>query len=326
MRVGVLYNIIKSSESKEVEEDLMEMTNGIKKSLESYGHKVFLINADENLFENLKKKRIEIVFNVCERFNDNSLFEPHVAAMLELSGTPFTGSDCLTLSMCNNKIRTKEILTAYKIPTPKYQVFYSCDEKLNSDLKFPLIVKPEQQENSIGITKDSIINDEESLRRRIKYVNEEFNQAALVEEFIKGNDVEVSIIGNNSLFVLPIGKVVYEKLSDAAEDKIFCYESKWDLESKNYGDYVKADLAKDVEEKLKRLAIKIYKMFNIKDYGRIDFRLTKNNEPYVIEVTANPGLSKICSTSESAEWINIGYKELINKIFETALKRYAIKK
>jgi D-alanine-D-alanine ligase len=327
MRVGVLYNTIESSENKEVEEDLMDMTNEIKKSLENYGHEISLINVDENIFEDLDKKNIEFVFNVCERFNGNSLFEPHVAEMLELSGVPFTGSNYSTLSVCNNKISTKEILKAYKILTPNYQVFHSFHEKLNPNLRFPLIVKPRQQENSIGITQESIVYDKKSLRKRIKYVNNEFKQEALVEEFIKGEDIEVGVIGNgNDLFILPTAKVGYEKLTNVSEDKIFCYESKWDLKSKNYGDYVKADLPKDVEEKLRQLAIKIYKIFNIRDYGRIDFRLTKNEGPFVIEVTANPGLSKVCSTPESAEWIGIGYKDLINKIFESALKRHKINK
>lgn len=323
MRVGVLYSITKNSKTKEVEEDLMEMTEEIEKSLASYGHEVLLINADESLFENLKKKKVEIVFNVCERFNGGSLFEPHVASMLELSGIPFTGSDYSTLFMCNNKMRAKEILSAYKMPTPNYQVFYSYDEKLNPGLKFPLIVKPRQQENSIGITEDSIVYDEEKLRERIKYVNDTFKEEALVEEFIRGEDIEVGIIGNDEdLLILPIAKAGYEKLTEVPGDKIFSYKSKWDTKSRDYGDYVKADLDEDVEEKLKKLATKIYKIFNIKDYGRVDFRLTKNNEPYVIEVTANPGLSKVCSTLESAEWANISYKELINKIFESALKRY----
>ncbi|MBL7054329.1 ATP-grasp domain-containing protein [Candidatus Woesearchaeota archaeon] len=327
MKTGVLYNTIKSSETREVEEDLMEMANKIKKSLENNGHEVSLINADKNLFKNLNKKNIEFVFNVCERFNGNSLFEPHVAAMLELFGVSFTGSDYVALSECNNKIKTKEILTVNLMPTPKYHVFCSPDEKLNPGLKFPLIVKPKQQENSIGITKDAVVYDEKSLRERIKYVNDEFKEEALVEEFIKGIDVEVGIIGNgDDLFILPLAKVNYENLSDADENKIFCYESKWDLKSKNYGDYVKADLSEEVEEKLKRLAVKIYKIFNIKDYGRIDFRLTENNEPYVIEVTANPGLSKVCSTLESAEWIGLSYRELVNKIFESALNRYDISK
>ena len=323
MRLGVLYNLIESSETEEVEEDLMEMAEEIKKSLESYGHEVFLINADENLFQNLKKKEIEMVFNVCERFNGNSLFEPHVAAMLELSGIPFTGSDYSTLFFCNNKIKAKEILNAYKISTPKHQVFYSYDEKLNPALKFPLIVKPGQQENSIGITEESIVYDEENLRKRIEYVNETFKEEALVEEFIKGEDIEVGMVGNgDELLVLPIAKAGYEKLGEVPEDKIFSYKSKWDTTSKGYGDYIKAELDEDVEEKLKKLAARIYKLFNIKDYGRIDFRLTKENEPYVIEVTANPGMSKICSTPEAAEWVNICYRELINKIFKSALKRY----
>ena len=158
-------------------------------------------------------------------------------------------------------------------------------------------------------------------------MNKEFNQAALVEEFIKGNDVEVSIIGNDDdLLVLPIAKVNYKKLSEVSEDKIFCYESKWNLKSKDYGDYARANLPEEIEKKLKKLAVKIYKIFDIKDYGRVDFRLNKDNKPYVIEVTANPGLSKVSSTPESAEWSNISYKKLINNIFESALKRYKVNK
>ncbi len=323
MKIGVLYNILKSSDTKEVEEDLMEQTGEIKNSLEKKGHSVFLIEGGENFIEDIKKKKIEIVFNVCERFRGTNLFEPHIAGMLEAFGIPFTGSTFSTLSLCNNKIRSKEILTAHKIPSPGCQVFFSPDEKINSDLKFPLIVKPRQQENSIGITKDSVVYDEKSLRKMIKYVNDEFNEEALVEEFIRGKDIEVGIIGNgDDLFFLPTAEVGYEKLPDVPEEKIFCYESKWDLRSKNYGDYIKANLPKPAEEELKKISKKIYRIFGINDYGRIDFRLTKENKPYVIEVTANPGMSKICSTPEAAEWTDINYQELINKIFQTALKRY----
>jgi D-alanine-D-alanine ligase len=323
MRVGVLYNILRSSEIKEVEDDLMEMTHGIKESLENQGHRIFLIKGTENFPQNLRNKKIEFVFNVCERFRGSSLFEPHVAGLLEISGIPFTGSGFLTLSLCNNKVRSKEILTAYKIPTPKYQVFCSPKEKLDSSLRFPLIVKPKQQENSIGITKDSIVYDERSLKKRVKYVHSKFNEEVLVEEFIKGSDIEVGIVGNgDDLFFLPTAKVSYKKLSDVKDDKIFCYESKWDPKSENYGDYVKANLPKNTDKRLRKLAKRIYEVFGIRDYGRVDFRLTKNNKPYVIEVTANPGLSRVSSTPEAAEWAGMLYEELINKIFQSALKRY----
>lgn len=325
MRVGVLTSLNKGSETKEVDEDLDEMAVLISESLKKKNHDSLLIKADDNIFHNIKDSKINFIFNVCEKFNDDPVFEPHVAALLETAGIPFTGSDGHTLFICNNKIRSKQILANYDIPTPGFQVFNSHEEKLNPDLKFPLIVKPEQQENSIGITEESIVNDEVSLSKQVKNVNEKFKQAAIVEEFVKGDDIEVSMIGNkDDLFFLPIAKVEYGKLDKKSENKIFCYQSKWDLKSRNYGDYIKADLPKDMEEELEKISKKVFNIFKIKDYGRIDFRLSKENKPYVIEVTANPGMSKICSTPESAEWIGISYEELIDKILNASLKRYGL--
>lgn len=325
MKVGVLYNTIKSSKLKEVEEDLEEFAINVIESLSHHGHDVVKINADKNFFSNIQDKKLDFVFNICERFENDYYFEPHVAGMLELAKIPFTGSDSATLNICNNKVRSKEILIANNIPTPKFQVFHSHSDKLDSNLEFPLIVKPKQQENSIGITENSIVYDGKSLRNRIKYVREKFNEESLVEEFIKGDDVEISIIGNgNDLMILPFAKVGYEKMKKIPEDKIFSYHSKWETESDHYGDYVEAKLPSEITEKIKEISIKVFRLFNIKDYGRVDFRLTKDHKPYVIEVTANPGLSKCCSTLEAGLWIGMDHKEIINKIFEAARKRYGM--
>src|SRR3989338_3396930 len=182
MRVGVLSNIFKSfSDYKEVEQDLVQVGIAVKEALESHNHEVSFFDVNEKTFEKLRKAKIDIAFNVCERFNGNRFFEPHVAAMLELLGLPYTGSGPLALATCINKIRVKEILMFYKIPTPKYQVFYSRNKKLDADLEFPLIVKPSQTDNSIGITQDSVVNAESELRKKVDYVIRTYNQPALEE-------------------------------------------------------------------------------------------------------------------------------------------------
>lgn len=322
MNVGVLYNTIKSSKNFHVEDDIEDMAKDIISSLEKENY-VTALSSDNKLLQNIKKSNLDMIFNICERFKDNSMYEPHVAAMLEMSGIPFTGSGPLTLFLCNDKIRSKDILINNKVLTPNYQVFDDHNKDLDQSLDFPLIVKPRQQENSIGITKDSVVKDIESLRNKVKEVNEKYKQEALVEEFISGKDIEVGIIGNGEdIIVLPIAKVTYKNMKGDDCDNIFCYESKWDIKSECYGDYEKAELNDCVKDELKKTALKVFKIFNIKDYGRIDFRLTDDNQAYVIEVTANPGLSKVCSTPQSASWGNISYSELINKILNHAKKRW----
>ncbi len=322
MKLGVLCNTINKTECYEVEKDLADMAQDIKNSL-VHSHDVIILNADKDLSSKIKDHKIDFIFNICERFNDNSLLEPHVAAMLEMLNIPFTGSDHHTLAVCNNKIRSKEILTANNILTPRYQVFHSPDDKLDSGLDFPLIVKPRQQENSIGITQDSIINDKQSLKNKIKEIKERFNQESLVEKFIPGEDIEIGIIGNDKdITILSPAKVHYKKLNIKEDNKIFCYESKWDKNSEKYGDYTLADLDQKILARLEKISKKVFRIFNIKDYGRVDFRVSKEGVSYVIEVTANPGLSRVCSTPQAAEWSGIRYKELINKILEAARKRY----
>lgn len=322
MHVGVLCNTIKDSQTGEVEQDLFSTSSEIISAIKNKGFASSIMNADDNLIKNIKQKKYDVIFNICERFNDNSDFEPHIAAMLELSGVPFTGSSHSTLTVCNDKLRSKEILTSNNILTPKYQLFSSVNHKLDSELNFPLIVKPRQQENSIGINKDSVVNDKESLRKVIRKVMEKYGKEALVEEFISGDEIEVSIIGNgNDLTFLSTAKLTYKNNNNSPEN-FFHYESKWNGNSQVYGDYTKANLSNDVETKLKNISINIYKLFKIRDYGRIDFRLSKDSKLFVIEVTANPGLSKVSSTPQAAGWMGWSYQELILKIIDTTKKRY----
>ena len=329
MRVGVLSNIFKSfSDYKEVEEDLVQVGSAVKNALESYGHDATFFNVNEKTFEKLRRAKVDIAFNVCERFNGNSLFEPHVAAMLELLGIPYTGSGPLTLATCINKIRVKEILMFYKIPTPKYQVFYSRNKKLDAGLEFPLIVKPSQTDNSIGITQDSVVNTESELRRKVDQVVRTYNQPALVEEYIDGCDFDAGILGNGSDLVnLPVAEVIYSNLPEN-EYKIFSYEAKWDKDSdiyKNTSYKVMTDMPKYLDLRIKKTAADVYNILECRDYGRVDIRLSRDNIPYVLEVNPNPGISADCSIPSAASSIGLSYKEMIYKIFCNALNRYNLK-
>jgi len=332
MKVAILSNFFKKeSDYKEVEEDLMEVGKAVKRVLENYGHQALFFDVNEKTYEELRKSNIDVAFNVCERFNGSSLFEPHIASMLELLNIPYTGSGPLTLATCINKVRVKEILMHHGILTPNYQVFYSRNKKLDPELKFPLIVKPVCMDNSIGITKDSVVHDEEELRSKVGFILRTYDQPALVEEFIDGREITVGIVGNGrSATVLPLSEVLYNKWPENL-DKIYSYEAKWQKDTDSWQGLsidCPADLPKYQEYRIKRTALQVYDILGCKDYGRIDFRLSKEGVPYVLEMNPNPGISPVVTSDEQPDFMpyaaiksGMTYDDLILKIFEEALDR-----
>jgi len=333
MRVAILSSVFKKeSDFKEVEEDLYVVGNSVKKVLESAGHETVFLDVNEKTFEELRRMDIDFAFNVCERFNGSSLFEPHIASMLELLNIPYTGSGPLTLATCINKVRVKEILMHHGILTPNYQVFYSRNKKLDPELKFPLIVKPVCMDNSIGITKDAVVHNEEELRSRVSYILRTYDQPALVEEFIDGKEITVGIIGNGrNTAILPTSEVLFNNWPDN-ESRVYSYEAKWAVDSTQWRGIsidIPANLPKYQEYRIKRIALQVYNILGCRDYGRIDLRLSADGVPYVLEMNPNPGISPILSAEEQPDFIpfaaekaGMNYEQLILKIFNEALERY----
>jgi D-alanine-D-alanine ligase len=332
MNVAILSSLIKKeADYKEVEADLMEVGRAVKNVLEKAGHTAIFFDVNEKTYEELRKSDIDMAFNVCERFNGSSLFEPHIASMLEMLNIPYTGSGPLTLATCINKVRVKEILMHHGILTPNYQVFYSRNKKLDSELKFPLIVKPACMDNSIGIAKDSVVHTEEELRTKVGSILRTYDQPALVEEFIEGREVTVGVLGNGKTAnLLPVSEVVFDRWPENL-DKIYSYEAKWVEDSDSWsGLHIEcpADLPKYQENRIKRIALQVYDILGCRDYGRIDFRISKEGVPYVLEMNPNPGISPIVSKEEQPDFMpfaiqkaGMSYDELILKIFEEALHR-----
>jgi D-alanine-D-alanine ligase len=333
MRVAILSSVFKKeSDFKEVEEDLYFVGNSVKKVLENSGHETVFLDVNEKTFEELRRMDIDFAFNVCERFNGSSLFEPHIASMLELLNIPYTGSGPLTLATCINKVRVKEILMHHGILTPNYQVFYSRNKKLDPELKFPLIVKPVCMDNSIGITKDAVVHNEEELRSRVSYILRTYDQPALVEEFIDGKEITVGILGNGrNATILPTSEVVFNNWPDA-ESKVYSYEAKWTIDSTQWRGIsieIPANLPKYQEYRIKRIALQVYNILGCRDYGRVDMRLSSDGVPYVLEMNPNPGISPTASLEEQPDFIpfaaekaGMNYEQLILKIFNEALERY----
>ena len=175
--------------------DSWETIQGITVALEKKGHRVTFLEGDETLYNNLYAVKPDICFNICEgHFGDSR--EAQVPAILEMLRIPYTGSRLLTLALALDKPMTKRILSYHGLPTPLFQAFEREDEPLDPELKFPLFVKPSREGTGMGVSAQSIVYDEDQLRRQLHRIFERYNQSALVERFIQGREVTVGMVGN----------------------------------------------------------------------------------------------------------------------------------
>ncbi len=306
---------------------VLEECEDIARAVQSIGYKSVLFNVDGDIsrFVNfLKDERPDAVFNLCESVGNESIHEMHAVGIFELMGIPYTGSDPLTLGIALNKCRVKEILSYYGLPTPRFQLMKSpVKVALDEGLQFPLIVKPSHEDASIGIDSNSIVTTPEELKKRIRYVFRAFDQPALVEEYIDGRELNVAIVGNKKPIVLPISEIDMSTLPNQYH-RIISYNAKWMKGTAEY-EHTKgvcpAQLPPALEAEVKDMALRAYQIIGCRDYARIDFRLSKDHKPYILEVNPNPDISDDAGFARSGRTYGYSFEQLIGKIIECALER-----
>ena len=307
--------------------DTWDTINAVKHAIESY-HNVTLVKADHSAFTKLKEINPDIVFNIAEGFNGVSR-EAQIPSILDMLQIPYSGSDPLTLATCLDKARTKEILSYYKIPNAKFVLVDNLETAKRINLNFPLIVKPISEGSSKGIFSSSFVKDKKELIKEVERILIEYNQSALVEEFLPGREFTVAIIGNgNEAEVLPIVEISY---NDFPKDfiPIYSYEAKWILDTKeNPLDVFScpAKIDSTLEKKISETVLRTYNVLRCKDWSRIDVRLDANNEPNIIEVNPLPGIlpnpEENSCFPKAARTKGLNYDEMINKVLYVAAKRH----
>ncbi len=310
--------------------DTWETINAVKNALEE-NHNVILIEANEDAFDKLRKTRPDIVFNIAEGFYGASR-EAQIPAILEMLNIPYTGSDPLTLAICLDKARTKEILSYYKIPTAKFFVVENLDEFDGAtDLEFPLIVKPLHEGSSKGIFNSSVVSNKNELYLEIERVIKTYNEPALVEEFLPGREFTVAILGNGkSAKVLPIIEIKFDSLPPEAKP-IYSFEAKWiwDTREKPLDIFqCPAEIDNKLKEMIEKIALSTFKVLRCRDWCRIDMRLDKNGIPNILEVNPLPGIlpnpeDNSCFP-KAARAAGLTYNQMINEVLNSALKRYGM--
>jgi len=305
--------------------DSMETIDAVKAALESGGHDVTLVEADENAYDRLKELKPEFVFNVAEGYYGASR-ESQIPAMLEMLNIPFTGSDSITIGICHDKSRCKEILSYYNIPNSKF--FISDIQFDSNNLEFPQFVKPLHEGSSKGIYNSSLANNKEELMSEIARIKECYNQPALVEDFVGGKEFTVAMLGNGeNVKALPIVELNLDFVPEGF-NKIYSYEVKWFFDTRENQLDIFTCPAK-VDEKIYKHIEKVckdaYKVLRIRDWARIDVRLDKNNVPNIIEINPLPGIlpdprDNSCYP-KAARHAGMDYNAMINAVLNEAVKR-----
>lgn len=330
LRIGILSNMpARSSKGENIdyisEAEVEEQAVAVEDSLKQLGlmPKRFILSDDfASLVRRLKEWNPDIVINLCEEALGDSHFEMNVPALLELMRFAYTGSPPLTLGLCQDKGLTKSILESRGLPTPKYQVLRRFDD-WESKASYPLFVKPLKEDASLGITKESYVENEAELKKRVEYVIERYNQPALVEEYTEGRELNVSIIGDKDLQILPISEIVFGLMD---EPKIVDYRAKWIDESEEYEKTVPvcpAELDIDTRRIVERVALRAYVALQCRDYARVDIRL-KNGTPYVLEVNPNPDISPKAGFARSLKAAGIPYEDFVSRLILMAYRRSAL--
>ena len=299
----------------------------IYNALIANGHKVSLLglfNDINILLEEVKENKPDVIFNAAEAFDQKSYLDKNVVSVIELLRIPYTGASATSLIICGNKALCKKILSFHKIKVPNFYTFYKNHKIwLPKRLKLPLIVKPLREEASRGISQASVVDSEEAMIERVKFIHDSIKDDAIVEEYIDGREFYVSVLGNKRVRVFPIREM---KFGDFGEDepRIATYKAKWDYEYRQkwgikneFAGRLPNGLAKKVEEICKRA----YNALNMQCYDRFDIRITSDSKIYIIEANANPCLDEYDELGQSAIKAGISYNKLIQKIINMGLKR-----
>jgi D-alanine-D-alanine ligase len=309
--------ILKDKEDKETEADVLAC-------LQRLGHEVealAVFNDVVPIIERLKTFAPDVVFNLTESFHSDRAHEPNIPALLELMKARYTGARPDGLMLCKDKALAKKVLAYHRVRVPHFVI--STEARPLKRLRrfvFPAFVKPVSEESSEGVSKASFARSEEEALERARFIQEKFHCDALIEEYIEGRELYLSVLGNRKLTVFPPREIFFDQVPDD-EPKFATFKAKWnDAYRKKWGiqNGPARELPAGLEEKLTRLARKVYRVLKIQGLGRIDVRLTAPGEIVTIEANPNPSLAREDDFAQSAAASGLEYDALIQKILDSA--------
>jgi D-alanine-D-alanine ligase len=308
---------LRKEENKPTEADVLEC-------LRRLGHETETLAVFDNvvaIVEGIASFKPDVVFNLTESFHASRSHEPNIPALLELLKVRYTGAGPDALLLCKDKSLAKKLLSYHRVRVARF-IMSPAHRPLRRIKKFvyPAFVKPVGEESSDGIAQASFARDEGEVIERVKYLHEKFEGDVMIEEYIEGRELYVSVMGHKRLTVFPSRELFFEKLPDDAP-KFATQKAKWDdAYRKKWGikNGPAAELDAKVVTQLDQMARTAYRVLKIRGIGRIDVRLTPTGEAIVIEANPNPSLAREDDFAQSAQMAGTDYDALIQKILDAA--------
>ncbi|HEX2249320.1 MAG TPA: hypothetical protein VHH32_03180 [Gemmatimonadales bacterium] len=324
MKITVLTYLDSEDENSK---DYEAVVPQVAKALRQLGHRVSVLGVHgdvKRLITGLSRRKPDLVFNLMEMFSENVFGDIPVAGLLDLLGLKYTGSGPGELYLSQDKGLTKKLLAFEDILYPRFAVFSRQQAfETGGNLRMPLFVKPLRSDSSIGIGGKSLVHDAVALMERVAAIRKELNDSALAEEYIEGREFYVGVLGNAQPKALPPVEVDFTGFPEGAP-KVLDSKAKWDERSKEFKGTksVLANLPDELRARLQKVAVDAYRALRVRDYGRVDLRLTDTGDIYVLEVNASCYLERSSEFAMAAQAAGIEYPKLIERIVELALERY----
>ncbi|MFP4548686.1 MAG: M20/M25/M40 family metallo-hydrolase [Fidelibacterota bacterium] len=323
MKVAIIYNKDFSNvinrfgiQNREIYNE--KTVHRVAQALETHGHNVEIIDGNMDVIESLQgfmpkvldNEKMGMVFNMAYGIQGESRYT-HIPSLLEMIGIPYVGSNPSGHALALDKVITKIIMQKHNIPTPDFWVYSSHKEDM-SDVKYPVIIKPKMEAVSFGL---KVVYNETDLKEAVKFIIEEYQQQALVEQFIRGREFAIGIIGNSPCEAFPVLEIDLNNDPDAiqsTDDKKLTPRKK----------ICPAGIPEELALRMQNESIRAFKALHLKDFSRVDIRLDENGDFYILEINSMASMGPTGSYPIAAKAAGYEYDELVNKMLDVAAKRY----
>jgi len=327
-RVLVLYNepiLSPDHPDAESEREVLINVEAVHAVLQEAGFQVARLGVSrgpEELLAGLRRHCPDVVFNLFEGVADYTITETYVAGMLDWMDIPFTGCPFQTLVLARSKHLTKHLLQGEGLPTAPY--FVAEEGPISScPLRFPVILKPAQQDSSVGVDQRSVVTDLDGLNQQLLYVLRQLGPPVLIEEYIAGREITVALVEMPELRVLPFTEAFFPNC-EPGYWPILSYDAKWTASSPEYDTMhyqFGSEVTPALRQRMETCALRAFRLLGCRDYARVDFRIRAPDEPYILEINPNPSFGPNMALSNNLTAAGLTHAEFTVQLVRNALGR-----